>query len=42
MPRTKKRLKIKTVIHRAHKFVQEGNKTEAINTIVRDAHYAVT
>ena len=41
MPRTKKRLKIKTVIHRARKYVQEGNKTEAINTIVRDTHYTV-
>jgi hypothetical protein len=41
MSRTKKRLKIKTVIHRARKYVQEGNKTEAINTIVRDAHYTV-
>lgn len=39
MPRTKKRLKIKTVIHRARKSAQEGNKAEAINTIVRDAHY---
>ena len=27
------------VIHRARKYVQEGNKTEAINTIVHDAHY---
>jgi len=41
MPRTKKRLKIKTVIHRASKYVQEGNKTEAIHTIVSDAHYTV-
>lgn len=39
MPRTKKRLKIKTVIHRARKFVNEGNKAEKINAIVRDAHY---
>lgn len=39
MPRTKKRLKIKTVIHRARKYVNEGNKTEAINSIVRYAHY---
>ena len=41
MSRSKKRLKIKTVIHRARKYVQEGNKTEAIHTIVRDAHYTV-
>jgi len=41
MSRTKKRLKIKTVIHRARKYVNEGNKAEAMNTIVRDAHYTV-
>jgi len=41
MSRSKKRLKIKTVIHRARQYVREGNKTESIHTIVRDAHYTV-
>lgn len=41
MPKNEKKLKIKTVIHRARKYVQEGNKTEAINTIGRGAHYTV-
>ncbi len=39
MPRTKKRLKIKTVIHRARKYVNEGNKAEAINSVLSNTDY---
>jgi len=39
MPRTRKKLKIKTVIHRARKYVNEGNKTEAINSVLCTTDY---
>src|SRR5579871_132315 len=39
MPRRKKKLKIKTVIHRARPYVNDGNKTEAINSVLRNTDY---
>ncbi len=47
MSRTKKRLTIKTVVHRAREYVNEANKTEAnkteaIDSILRNSDYTLT
>jgi len=39
MPTRKKRLKIKTVIHRAREYINHGAKAEAIDSVIRNADY---
>ena len=42
MPRIKKRLKIKTVIHRARAYLNVGKKAEAIDSILCRTDYTPT